>query len=326
MSDRRDGTRTADTATAAGLALGFVLDRVLGDPARHHPVAGLGRYARAVENVLYRDSRVAGMVHQVAVVAPLVTTAALAHTLARRPWQRALLVTATTWTVLGGRSLVREGDVIAAQLRRGDLVAARRQVTHLVGRDPRGLDADGVSRAVVESLAENTSDAVVAPLVWGAVFGLPGLVGYRAVNTLDAMVGHLSPRYRRFGWAAARADDLANLVPSRITAALSVALAPAVGGRPADARRAWRRDAHRHPSPNAGPVEAAFAGALGLRLGGTNDYGGRIEHRAILGDGPAPTVADLPRASRLATLVAWAAAGITATLALAPRPWRRRRR
>ncbi|ACU96798.1 cobalamin biosynthesis protein [Saccharomonospora viridis] len=332
MSTRGNGRAriTARVATAVGLGLGFVLDRILGDPARYHPVAGLGRYARALEAVLYRDSRVSGVVHHGAVVVPLVAVTALAQRTARSPIPRVLLTAAATWTVVGGRSLVREGETIAAQLERGDLAAAREQVTHLVGRDPRHLDPGGVSRAVVESLAENTSDAVVAPLLWGAALGVPGLVGYRAVNTLDAMIGHRSPRYHRFGWAGARVDDLANLVPSRVAAALAVALAPTVGGRRRDALRAWRRDAFRHPSPNAGPVEAAFAGALGVTLGGVNHYAGRVEHRAELGDGPAPTVADLPRAARLATLVAWAAGGVSVAvgvaLAFVPTPRRRRRR
>ncbi|MFO6453627.1 MULTISPECIES: cobalamin biosynthesis protein [unclassified Aeromicrobium] len=313
-------------ARAAGIALGFLLDRALGDPARLHPVAGLGRFAATVERVSHRDHRLAGIVHHATVVGPLVVGSAAAEGVCRRPWQRVLLMAAATWAVLGGRSLVREGETIAAQLECGDLPAARRQVTHLVGRDPSGLDADGVSRAAVESLAENTSDAVVAPLLWGAALGVPGLVGYRAVNTLDAMVGHRSPRYERFGWASARVDDVANLVPARVSAALAVVLAPVVGGRPAEAWQAWRRDARSHPSPNAGPVEAAFAGALGVTLGGVNDYAGRIEDRARMGDGPAPDVADLPRATRLATAVAWAAAGVSVLLALAPRRGRTRRR
>lgn len=311
---------------AAGLALGFVLDRVLGDPARFHPVAGLGRWASAVERRTYADHRPAGVVHHAAVVAPLVAGAVVAERACRRPWQQVALTAAVTWSVVGGRSLVREGTTIAEQLKRDDLPAARQQITHLVGRDPSRLDADGVSRAAVESLAENTSDAVVAPLLWGAVLGVPGLVGYRAVNTLDAMVGHRSARYERFGWASARVDDVANLGPSRVSALLAAGLAPAVGGRTVDALRAWARDARRHPSPNAGPVEAAFAGALGVTLGGVNDYAGRVEHRAEMGDGPAPTVHDLPRATRLATAVAWAAAGVSVLAALAPRRARPRRR
>lgn len=308
---------------AVGIAVGFALDRAVGDPARFHPVAGLGRCAAAVERVTHRDHRVAGGLHHAAVVGPLLAVSVITERACRRPWQRVALTAATTWAVVGGRSLVREGETIAAQLERDDLPAARQQVTHLVGRDPSALDGPGVARAAVESLAENTSDAVVAPLLWGAALGVPGLVGYRAINTLDAMVGHRNPRYERFGWASARIDDAANLVPSRVSAALAAVLAPTVSGRPRDAVRAWSRDAGRHPSPNAGPVEAAFAGALGVTLGGVNDYAGRIEDRARMGDGPAPSVADLARSTRLATAVAWASAGLSVLIALAPRRGRR---
>jgi adenosylcobinamide-phosphate synthase len=159
----------------------------------------------------------------------------------------------------------------------------------------------------VESLAENTSDAVVAPLLWGAVAGVPGLLGYRAVNTLDAMVGYRSDRHRRFGWAAARLDDLVNLVPARVAAALTVAGAPLVGGRCADAWRVWRRDGSRHPSPNAGPVEAASAGALGVSIGGSNVYDGALEDRGIIGDGRTVVTADLARSVRLSQAVGFGA-------------------
>ncbi|MBW0105346.1 cobalamin biosynthesis protein, partial [Pseudonocardia sp. KRD-291] len=218
---------------------------------------------------------------------------------ARRSWDRrrdAVQVLGTalaTWAVLGGTSLVREGVLLARSLDDGDLAAARARIPHLCARDPELLDAAGMARAGVESLAENTSDAVVGPLFWGAVAGVPGLLGYRAVNTLDAMVGYRSPRYARFGWASARLDDLVNLAPARITAAVTVLLAPAVGGSSADALRAWRRDASGHPSPNAGPVEATAAGALGLRLGGRTEYAYGAEDRATLGDGRAPSPADL---------------------------------
>ncbi|NJA59202.1 cobalamin biosynthesis protein, partial [Streptomyces sp. NEAU-H3] len=163
------------------------------------------------------------------------------------------------------------GRALAAALEAGDLAAARERLPHLCGRDPRRLDADGIARAVVESVAENTSDAVVGALVWGALGGVPGLVAFRAVNTLDAMVGHKSPRHLRFGWSAARLDDVMGFPGARLTAGL----AALVGGAPRTALAAVREDAHRHPSPNAGPVEAAFAGALGVRLGGTLSYGGR---------------------------------------------------
>ena len=164
-------------------------------------------------------------------------------------------------------------------------------------------------------MAENTCDAVVAPLLWGAVAGAGGLLGYRAVNTLDAMVGHHDMRYERFGWAAARLDDVANLVPARLTAVLAAALAPAVGGNGRAALRAVRRDGAAHPSPNAGRCEAAFAGALGISLGGTNVYQGRAERRGTLGDGPPPGPADLDRAIRLSRLITVAAAVLAAVVA-----------
>jgi adenosylcobinamide-phosphate synthase len=196
-----------------------------------------------------------------------------------------------------------------------DLAAARRRLPSLCGRDPESLDAAGMARAGVESLAENTSDAVVAPLFWGAVAGVPGLLGYRAVNTLDAMVGYRSPRYRRFGWASARLDDVANLVPARVCAALFTVLAPAVGGSPSGALAAWRRDSGGHPSPNAGPVEAAAAGALGVGLGGRTVYAHGVEERPRLGIGPTPTPVDLHRSARLSRLVGAAAAVLAGVLA-----------
>ena len=145
---------------------------------------------------------------------------------------------------------------------------ARARLPFLCGRDPGHLDGDGLARAVVESVAENTSDAVVAALVWAAVAGPAGVVAHRCANTLDAMVGHRSPRHERFGWAAARLDDVVGWAPARLTALLAIALAPAVGGSPAEAWQLWRAERNRHPSPNAGQAEAAFAGALGTRLGG----------------------------------------------------------
>ena len=163
-----------------------------------------------------------------------------------------------------------------------DLAAARQRLTHLVGRDTAALPESEIARAAVESVAENTSDAVVAPLAWGALAGVPGLLAYRAANTLDAMTGHHSARYERFGWAAARLDDLLNLPGSRLAGLLTAACAPAAAR---ETLAAWRCDARRRPSPNAGVAEAAFAGALGIRLGGTNVYGGRVEHRAVLGGG-----------------------------------------
>ena len=193
-------------------------------------------------------------------------------------------------------------------LERGDVEAARQLLPSLCGRDPARLDGAGLTRAALESVAENTSDAQVAPLLWATAGGVPAVLGYRGINTLDSMIGHRSPRYIRFGWAAARLDDLANYVAARVTAALVVLCAPLVGGSPSDAVRAWRRDAARHPSPNAGVVEAAFAGALGVRLGGPTQYHHELQIRPTLGDGPQPTVADLRRAVALSRAVQVAAA------------------
>jgi adenosylcobinamide-phosphate synthase len=298
---------------AAGLLTGLAADAVLGDPRRAHPVAGFGVVAAAAESVTYRDSRVAGLCHAAALAALSASLGVVARRSASTPATSLAVTALGAWAVIGGTSLRREATAMAQLLEAGDLDGARHRIRSLCGRDPSAVDAAGLARATVESVAENTSDAVVGPLFWGAVAGVPGLLAYRAVNTLDAMVGHRSARYERFGWAAARADDLANLVPSRLTALLASALAPLVGGRPRAALRAWRRDGGKHPSPNAGPVEAAFAGALGRTLGGPLSYGGRVEDRPLLGDGPAPDVADIARATRLSAAVS-AAAGVVAVV------------
>jgi adenosylcobinamide-phosphate synthase len=215
-----------------------------------------------------------------------------------------------TWSALGGRSLAVAGHALADAVRHGDLERARHLAPTLVGRDPSELDAGQLCRAAVESVAENTADAVVGPLLWGALAGPAGVVGYRAANTLDAMVGHKSPRYARFGWAAARLDDLLTWPSARLAAVLACVLAPAVGGNPGQAWRTLRADGAAHPSPNAGRMEAAFAGALHVRLGGRNRYDDRIEQRPTLGHGPLPTPDDLDRAVRLSLLVGAATAAL----------------
>ena len=267
------GPRRTGTATAVGLVAGFALDRLLGDPRRYHPVAGFGTVALRAEQRWYADDRAHGVLHTATLVGGAVLLGAAAERFAPGQAGKTLVTAAAAWAVLGGRSLEREALAVHAHLDRGDLPAARQRLTHLVGRDTSELSAADVSRAVVESVAENTSDAVVAPLVWGAIAGVPGRLGYRAANTLDAMVGHHNERYEHFGWASARFDDLLNLPGSRLSGVLAMAAAPNGAG---DAVRAWRRDAARHPSPNAGVVEATFAGALGVRLGGTNTYGDRL--------------------------------------------------
>ncbi|MGW7297769.1 cobalamin biosynthesis protein [Streptomyces sp. NPDC054829] len=300
----------ADRVFAYGTAAGLLGDLLLGDPRRGHPVAVFGRAAGAVERLLWRDDRGRGVVHAGVCAGGAVALGVLASRAVRRsPIASVALTGVATWAVVGGTSLSREARTVGRALEAGDIEAARSRLPHLCGRDPQALDADGIARAVVESVAENTSDAVVGALVWGAVGGVPGLLGFRAVNTLDAMVGHKSPRYLRYGWASARLDDVAGWPGARLTAVL----AAVAGGDPRGAVRAWRADADRHPSPNAGPVEASFAGALGVRLGGTLSYGGRVEHRPVLNpEGRAVEVADIERAVRLSRRVSWLTLGVSA--------------
>jgi adenosylcobinamide-phosphate synthase len=305
---------------AAGLLLGYAADRLLGDPQRFHPVAGFGTTAQALEGRLYADTRARGVAHTAILVGGSVALGVLVE---RRRSARVLSTAVATWAVLGGRSLEREASAVHAHLMAGDLPAARQRLTHLVGRDTADLDDSAVSRAVIESVAENTSDAVVAPLVWGAVCGVPGLLGYRAVNTLDAMVGHHNARYENYGWASARLDDLANLPGSRLSGLLTMAASPPRAGAVA---QTWRRDASAHPSPNGGVVESAFAGVLGIRLGGTNTYyGDRIEHRAVMGSGRAARPGDIARSTALARRIGLGAVVVAALISLGGGCFTRRR-
>ena len=289
-----------------GAALGLVLDRALGEPRLEpHPVAVLGRALGRLEARTYRDDRRAGVVHAALGVGLGAAAGAVVRSTAM-----------ATYVATSGRMLGDVATSIGDALVAGDLDRARVLLPSLVGRDPSSLDADEIARAVVESVAENTVDAVVAPALWGAVGGAPGALGHRAANTLDSMVGHRSERYERFGWASARLDDAAAWVPARATAAL-VALV-----RPSQAGEVWRlvrRDAAAHPSPNAGVAEAAFAAALELRLGGVNRYGDRVEHRAELGDGKPPSPADIGRAVTLSRDVTFALAGLLGVVGAARR-------
>ena len=301
--------------SAAGLAIGYGADLVLGDPRRAHPVAAFGNVALAAERVSYAPSRVRGAAFAGALVAgSALAGEALARIARRVGLGRGAALAAISWAALGGGSLRREATAIAAHLDAGDLDAARRALPVLAGRDPEALDADGIARAVVESVAENTSDAVVGTLLWGALAGPAGVAGYRAANTLDAMVGHRSPRYAEFGWAPARLDDLLSWPAARAGAGLTVLCAPVAGGSPARAWRTLRRDGAAHPSPNAGRMEAAFAGALDLRLGGPLAYAGRTELRPHLGDGRRPATADIRRAARLSSTVGAAALAASVVL------------
>jgi adenosylcobinamide-phosphate synthase len=309
---------------AAGLLLGVAADAVFGDPRHGHPVAAFGHLALRAERACYAERELAGVIYTSVLVGAAMAAGA---GLERAGRGHALVQTATTalatWAALGAASLAEEGAAMARALHAGDLDGARARLPHLCGRDPAALDLVGVAGASVESIAENTSDAVVAPLLWGAVAGAPGLLAYRAVNTLDAMVGYRSPRYRHFGWAAARLDDVANLLPSRAAAGLTTLCAPLVGGSARGAWRAWWRDAAAHPSPNAGQLEAVFAGALEVRLGGRTVYPHGTEQRPLLGYGRAPDAGDLTRGVELSRVVGLAAAMLCAALAVVvQRPYR----
>lgn len=309
-----------DWALAAGLISGVAVDALSGDPRRGHPVALFGRAMAALERRVYADRRSRGAAYAAVGCALGALPAVAVSRLPRAGVASRIVATAaTTWAVTGARSLTGEAGRIGRTLEKGDLEGARAALPSLCGRDPSELDEAGIARAVVESVAENSSDAIVAPLLWGALAGPEGLAGYRAVNTMDAMVGHHSPRYERFGWAAARLDDVANWGPARVTALLAAACAPVAGGDPATTWRAAREYGARHPSPNAGWCEAAFAGALGVRLGGQLRYGDRVEHRPLLGAGRSPEAADITRAILLCRAVTAGAAVFAAALALTER-------
>ncbi|HLH13976.1 MAG TPA: adenosylcobinamide-phosphate synthase CbiB [Solirubrobacteraceae bacterium] len=310
----------AGQGAGAALLAGYLADVLAGDPRRWHPVAGFGRLALALERALYAPTRTRGL----AFTATLVALAALAAELLARAGARAAApaslraagrqaaLALVVWSALGGRSLRTEALRVAELVERGELDAARAGLRALCGRDAARLDGPELCRAAVESLAENTADAVVGALLWGALAGPAGVAAYRAANTLDAMVGHRSERYRAFGWAAARLDDAMGWPAARATAALACLAAPLVGGASGEAASVARRDGALHPSPNAGLVEAAFAGALGVSLGGPLSYAGVRESRPRLGDGREPRAADVHRAARLSLAVGAGAAALCA--------------
>lgn len=296
------------TGAGTAAAVGWAADQVLGEPPlRWHPVAAFGTTMAALEQRIYRPTRAAGALHLAAGVGLAV---GVGWATRRLLGPRAASAVATAVCV-AGRMLAREATATLDLLASGDLDGARARSRSLVGRDRDQLDEPAVVRATIESVAENTIDAVVAPLCWAAVAGAPGVLAHRAINTLDAMVGHHSERYEAFGWTSARADDIVNYLPARLGAAAVAALTPR---RAPQIWRAVRDDAPEHPSPNGGVIEAAVAAAIGVRLGGTNHYGGRVEHRGVLGDGPDPTIADGHRAVRLTTAAGAAIAVFLAVL------------
>ncbi len=295
---------TSPGSRALGVALGLLLDRALGEPPdRWHPVAWFGTAMQHVERRLHADSRARGLLH----AAVGVGLGAGAGTLLRAALGDTGATAVAVATAGAGRMLRTTSAVVEQQLREGDLDAARATLPMLVGRDPSSLDRSGLSAAVVESLAENTVDAVLAPALWALAAGAPGALGHRAANTMDAMVGHRTARHHRYGWAAARLDDGMAWAPARAFAGLVALVTP---GRAGEVRRLVRRDAPAHPSPNAGVAETAVAAALGVELGGPLRYGGRDEARPRLGEGPRPSAADIARARRLADRVELAVVGL----------------
>lgn len=301
---------SAFTLIVFKFALGLFADRLFGEVRRFHPLVGFGHWAAAVERGVRRFSaqRGAGVLAWALAVLPWVGLALLlraAHPLAHWPVDIALL-----YLALGGRSLAEHAEAIAAPLAAGDLAQARERVGWIVSRDTTTLDATGVARAGTESVLENGNDAVFGALFWFLIGGGAGALLFRLANTLDAMWGYRTPRYLQFGWAAARIDDVLNAVPARLTA-LSYALL----GHTHRALRCWRTQAPAWDSPNAGPVMAAGAGALGVELGGDAIYHGRIETRPQLGQGAAPDAGSIRAAVALlqrATLLWLALAALVA--------------
>lgn len=309
---------------AAILLIAMAIDAAIGWPDRlyraiGHPVTWIGRLIAAGDRACNREGasaarrRLSGLACALVVIALPTAIAALVQ--ARLPDGPAGLVAAglLAWPWLAIRSLHDHVAAVARPLAAGDLAAARRAVSMIVGRDPARLDAAGISRAALESLAENSSDGVVAPVFWGVLFGLPGLVAYKAINTLDSMIGHRTPRHQAFGWAAARIDDAANLVPARLTGLLFALLS----GRPGAALATMRRDAPRHRSPNAGWPEAALAAALGIRLSGPRVYAeGIAEEPWVNGDAPDPGAGTIGAGLRLYRRAMLALAAAVALCAL----------
>ena len=282
------------------VAAALVLDALFGEPPEAvHPTVLMGRTISVFERPALkrenpRSRRLAGiaLAGSLPALVFFATRKALDAASEKLRWMIGMALVSTT---LSMRGLAEAADSVERSLRGGQLEEARARVGRFVGRDTKDLSEAEICRAAVESVAENTSDGVVAPMLYGLLFGAPGALAYKAVNTLDSMVGHPQPPHAELGWASARLDDLANLAPSRVTALA----AAAVSGRPFRTLRTAYRYGPLTESPNAGMAEAAFAGALGVRLGGTNMYGGISRKGPVLGEGPQPVPEDIRRAVSL---------------------------
>jgi adenosylcobinamide-phosphate synthase len=298
------------------------LDLLLGDPRwLPHPVRAIGRLAAWLETASRRwlgATRLAGLVAVlvVCVTAGAGAWAAVAVGGLVHPVAGDVAAVLVIYTTIAARDLAGHSLAVLPPLAAGDLVEARRRVGAIVGRDTERLDEAGVIRAAVESVAESTVDGVTAPLFFALVAGPVGAMVYRAINTLDSLFGHQDERYCRFGWAAARADDLANYLPARLTAPLVCLAALLCGQRPAQALRILLRDGRKHASPNAGLTEAAMAGALGVQLGGTNYYDGQPLDKPTIGDAVVPLSL---RHIRLANVLMFTSAGLFLAVGLATR-------
>jgi len=297
------------------LALALILDAIVGDPdwlwrRLPHPVVVVGRLIDWTDRS-WNDAdlsaarrKSAGVVAIAVVVAVSAAVGWLIERLldpAEYDWTGPVFV-AVVAVLLAGRSLYDHVAAVAAAYESDGIVAARRAVARIVGRDPDGLDEAGLSRAAIESLAENFSDGVVAPAFWFALLGLPGLFAYKAINTADSMIGHRTERHRDFGWASARLDDFVNWLPARLSAGAIAVAAPLAGGAISTAFRVVGAEASNHRSPNAGWPEAAMAGTLGVSLSGPRSYDGGVGDEPYLnGGGRAPTIGDIRRALRVYT-------------------------
>lgn len=276
------------------LAAGIALDLVLGDPRWYpHPVIGIGRLITVLERWARRigwDGYGGGLLLCLITVATTVNVGWALLLLCRQlhHWLELLAALVISWNCLALRSLHHESRRVAHALQQGDLKQARIFLSYIVGRDTQHLDEPAIWRATIETVAENSSDGVIAPLFWLTVGGPLAALGYKAASTLDSMVGYRNERYHQLGWASARLDDLLNLAPARLTALTMVLAAPLAGYSSLSAWRIWRRDHAQHASPNSGHPEAAAAGALGVQLGGPSSYGGILKNKPLIGDPVVP--------------------------------------
>ena len=272
-----------------------LLDRLLGELSRFHPLVGFGNLVALLENRLNHHSRLSGIVSWAIAVLP-----AFGLALYLRPYAPFATDVALLYFALGAQSLAEHAEAVAKPLREGKLDEARQRVGWIVSRETSALDESGVAKAGVESILENGNDAIFGTLFWFALLGGPGALLFRLANTLDAMWGYRTERFNYFGWAAAKIDDLLNWLPARLTA-----LTYALLGKTRAALSCWQLQAANWESPNAGPVMSAGAGSLGVLLGGAAIYHGQEEIRPPLGIGVAPTAADLGRAILLIQKSLW---------------------